>query len=73
MLDHVVVFGEGHLRQLMQEYVSYHNEDRSHYSLENKDTPMSRRILERPSPSENVIALPRVSGLHHRYEWKEAA
>ena len=73
MLDHVVVFGERHLRKLMREYVSYHNEDRSHYSLQDKDTPLSRSIQRRPSPSAKVIALPRVSGLHHRYEWKEAA
>jgi len=73
MLDHVVVFGERHLRQLMREYASYHNQDRSHYALENKDAPVSRSIQPRPSPSAKVISFPRVCGLHHRYEWREAA
>ena len=30
---------------------------------------------ERPRPSSTgkIVALPRVGGLHHRYEWREAA
>ena len=27
----------------------------------------------RPSPDAKVVALPRVGGLHHRYEWRDAA
>ena len=27
MLDHVIVFGEEHLRSLLRDYVAYHNED----------------------------------------------
>src|SRR6476661_11002255 len=36
MLDHVIVFGEGHLRQLLRSYMTYYNEARTHLSL-NKD------------------------------------
>jgi hypothetical protein len=45
---------------------------RTHYGLR-KDTPFERPVQPRPSKSAKVIELPRVGGLHHRYEWKEAA
>src|SRR3989440_2269463 len=40
-LDHVVVFGERHLRHLLKSYQSYYNEVRTHLSL-NKDAPVPR-------------------------------
>jgi hypothetical protein len=46
-----------------------HNEPE--YALD-KDTPFGRAIQEKPENGK-VIALPRVGGLHHRYEWREAA
>src|ERR1700704_1559800 len=52
-LDHVVVFGERHLRHVLLSYLKYYNEVRTHLSLE-KDAPVSRaveragRILCRP-------------------------
>ena len=68
-LEHVVVLGERHLVRLMRLYLSYYHEDRCHLGLE-KDTPNARRITPRPSPTAKVV---RVGGLHHRYEWSEAA
>src|SRR4051812_18768219 len=38
-LDHVVVFGERHLRRVLLSYMKYHNEIRTHLSLE-KDAPV---------------------------------
>jgi len=32
-----------------------------------------RAIQNRPSVKAQVVAFPRVGGLHHRYEWREAA
>ena len=40
-LDHVVGFGERHLRQLLLAYMAYYNFARTHLSL-NKDAPMPR-------------------------------
>jgi len=37
-LDHVIVFGEAHLRRTLKTYASYYNEVRTHLSL-NKDAP----------------------------------
>ena len=42
-LDHVVVFGEQHLRHVLLSYMKYHNEVRTHLSLE-KDAPVSRAV-----------------------------
>ena len=72
LLDHVVVLGERHLVRLVRGYICYYHEDRCHLGL-NKDTPNERSVTPRPSPTAKVVAMPRVGGLHHRYEWREAA
>ena len=72
LLDHVIVLGERHLIRLMKDYIQYYHEDRSHLSLA-KDAPAGRPVTPRPSPTASVIGLPRVDGLHHRYEWRDAA
>ena len=41
-LDHLIVFGEAHLRDVLKAYVSYYNEVRTHLSLD-KDAPDFRR------------------------------
>ena len=71
LLDHVVVFGERHLRRLLADYVAYYNAERVHTRL--GDSPEGRPIETRPSPTGRVVGLPRVGGLHHRYVWAEAA
>ena len=70
LLDHVVVFNEAHLRRLLAEYVSYYNIDRCHLTLD-KDAPEPRDIRPRPTAPTKVVALPRVGGIHHRYEWSD--
>ena len=72
LLEHVVVFSEPHLVRLMSSYICYYHEDCGHLGLD-KDTPNKRPVTPRPSPTAKVVALPRVGGLHHRYEWREAA
>ena len=42
-LDHIVVFGERHLRYLLRSYANYYNQTRTHLSL-NKDLPVSRAV-----------------------------
>ncbi len=72
LLDHVVVLSDRHAVRLVRDYIAYHLEDRTHLGL-GKDTPQGRPITPRPSESAKIVALPRVGGLHHRYEWREAA
>ena len=71
MLDHVIILNEKHLRQLLREYVDYYNADRVHIQL--RDSPIGRPTEHRPSPEAQITGKPRVGGLHHRYEWHEAA
>ena len=72
LLDHLIVLNETHLRRLMQQYISYYHADRIHDSLE-KDTPAVRPIASKPDPSARLVSLPRMGGLHHRYDWQQAA
>jgi transposase InsO family protein len=71
LLDHVIVFGERHLRHLLADYVAYYNAERVHTRL--GDSPEGRPAKPRPSPAASVVGLLRVGGLHHRYAWAEAA
>jgi len=63
-LDHVIVFNEQHLRGTLREYFKYYHTCRTHLSL-NKDPPETRTV--EPWELGNVVAFPRVGGLHHRY------
>jgi hypothetical protein len=65
LLDHVIVLNERHLKRLMTEYVRYYHADRTHLGLE-KQTPEKRDVAK--SASGTVISLPRLGGLHHRYD-----
>lgn len=72
LLDHVIIFNERHARRLLGDYAAYYNADRCHLSL-CKDAPEHRPAQHRRSEAATVTALPRVGGLHHRYEWRDAA
>lgn len=72
LLNHVIVFNEDHLRRLMGEYVGYYNGDRCHLSLD-RNSPSGRKVQEKLSESAKVISIPKLGGIHHRYEWKEVA
>ena len=61
-LDHVIVFGEAHLRRVLSEYAAYYNGLRTHRAL-NHDAPIHREI-ERVGA---VTSRPVLGGLHHQY------
>jgi len=61
-LDHVVVFGERHLRHLLRSYTTYYNGTRTHLSLD-KDSPLSRTVKR----AGRVFCRPVLGGLHHLY------
>jgi transposase InsO family protein len=69
-LDHVIVLHEQHLRRRLTDYFSYYHQHRPHRSLD-EDSPESRAI-ETPDQG-HIIALPLLSGLHHRYPRQAAA
>ena len=63
-LDHVVVFGDWHLRRILTAYFAYYHRARTHLSLD-KDAPDGRPI--EPPALGAIIPIPEVGGLHHRY------
>ncbi len=67
-----IVLGDRHIIRLGRSYLTYYHGDRSHLGL-GKNTPDRRAVTPRPSPTAKVVALPRVGGIHHRYEWRAAA
>ena len=61
-LDHMIVFGEAHLRRILGRYAAYYNESRIHRSLD-KDTPFHRAI----DRFGVITSQPVLGGLHHQY------
>ena len=61
-LDHIIVFGEAHLRRILRSYARYHNDVRTHRSLD-KDAPVSRPVQRTGS----IKSFPILGGLHHLY------
>jgi putative transposase len=67
MLNHVIVLNERHLKRLINEYVSYYHEDRTHLGL-SKETPTHRMSTPNTKAYCKVTAMVRLGGLHHRYD-----
>ena len=63
-LDHMIVLNEAHLRRILADYFDYYNKTRPHLSVE-RNSPIARKV--EPPEQGNVIAIPQVGGLHHRY------
>src|SRR5947208_8469053 len=61
-VDHIIVLGEVHLRQILQSYARYYNDLRTHRSLD-KDAPVSRQIQRLGSIKSHAILV----GLHDHY------
>lgn len=72
ILDRVIPPNEQHLRRLVRDYVACFQEDRIYDAL-GKDSPNRRPVQKKPSREAALITKPRVSGLHHRYSWSQAA
>jgi putative transposase len=68
-LDHIIVINEESLRVTLRSYFSYYHDSRCHLGL-NKDSPEPREI-ELPD-NGRIIEIPKVGGLHHRYERRAA-
>jgi hypothetical protein len=68
----VVVLNDVHLRRLIRDYIAYYHADRIHDSLK-KDSPTLRPVSYRPAQSARLVSLQRLGGLHHRYDWQQAA
>src|ERR1700758_798739 len=61
-IDHVVVFGERHLRHVLLSYMNYYNRASEHPSVY-KDAPISRAAEK----VGRILCRPILGGLHHQY------
>lgn len=68
-LDHVIMLGEGHLRRILKSYLAYYHRSRTHLGLV-EDAPEPRAV--QPPEMGDIVELPQVGGLHHRYERRAA-
>jgi transposase InsO family protein len=62
-LDHLLIFGERHLRQVLREYLRHYNEERPHRGL-SLETPEPRAARSRDGV---VVRVDRLGGLIHEY------
>jgi len=63
-LNHLIVLGERHVRQILRSYVDYYQSARTHWSLD-KDAPQERPVQE--IDQGRIVEIRRVGGLHHLY------
>jgi transposase InsO family protein len=61
-LDHMIVFGEAHLRRILGIYVTYYNKSRIYRAL-NEDAPFSHAVEHLGV----ITSRPVLGGLHHQY------
>ena len=63
-LDHLIVLHARHLHRVLSEYFQYYHRHRPHRGL-GQDCPEPRPV--EPPDQGNLIELPLLGGLHHRY------
>lgn len=68
-IDRLIAFGESSLRRNLRSYFDYYHDSGTHLSL-SKGAPHPRPV--QPAKPGQVIAIPQVGGLHHRYERRAA-
>ena len=71
-IDHIIVWNERHLKKVLRGYFDYYNNDRTHLGLV-KETPLNRQVSKSSLVTDQLVEVPKVGGLHHRYAWREAA
>jgi len=62
-LNHFVILNARHLKRALASYFGYYHGSRTHLGLD-KQCPFPRQV----SRSGRIIAIPKLGGLHHRYE-----
>src|SRR5215469_5368248 len=66
LLDHGIALNERHLKRVLVQYVDYYHADRTHLGLR-KETPGQRKTAVGIEGCR-VVSMPRLGGLHHRYD-----
>jgi len=71
-LDHFVVLGEGHLNRLVDEFLRYYHQFRSHQALDNRPPSAHRPAAETPISPDDVACHEFLGGLLKHYERRAA-
>jgi len=68
-VDHLLVFGEDHLRRVLEQYRDYYNTCRPHQGIGQRSPDTFDRPARAPQrvAPQQVIACPVLGGLHHDY------
>ena len=67
LLDHIIPLNQRHLERLLNEYVDYYNNVRTHQTL-GGDTPVKSVTLPQTAVKDTVLAArPILGGLYHSY------
>lgn len=67
-LDHLLIFGESHLRRVVSAYVDFSNMGRPHQGLHQR-VPVPSPVTPAPLTTSHVRSIAVLGGLHHVYEW----
>jgi hypothetical protein len=67
-VGHIIPLNERHLRRVLLGYAAYYNATRPHCTLE-LETPEGPRSVQQHG---QVVSIPVLAGIHHRYERKAA-
>jgi len=67
LLDHFNVLNERHPKRLMNEYIRYCHDNRTHIALA-KGTPSGREAAKNSDANCRVLSVPRLGGIRHRYD-----
>ena len=67
LLDHLIILNVRHLKRLITNYTGYYHDDRTYLGLA-KETPAGRKAGRTTRADCNVLSMPRLGGLHHRYD-----
>ena len=62
-MNHFIILNARHLKRALTSYLGYYHGSRTHLGLD-KQCPFPRQV----SIIGNIIAIPQLGGLHHRYE-----
>ncbi len=68
-LDHLLIFREKQLQRVLNQYVVYFNRARPHQGVQQQVPERRRSAPSSQYAGDKVIAIPKVGGLHHDYQW----
>ena len=67
-LDHMLIWNERHLHQVLSEFINWHNNGRVHQGIHGIPDPDPALAKPKPALQEGrVVAIPILGGLHHDY------